>query len=180
MVVVPRLNEAFPSSILVLPLVMVEDPRDVVLWPRVMEEFPMQILVLSLLMMEFPSDRAVLPSVMLVLPIGEEMAVAQVKVVVAVVLVVVAWRRRQSLGLTRRGASDTHAALARGSAFSPPTSSPGMASGGLARQRAQNAYGSARRSQPPCRIMPSLSGETWAGEGHIPPMCAREWTEGPT
>jgi len=131
-VVVPRLNEAFPSSILVLPLVMVEAPRDVVLWPRVMEEFPMQILVLPLLMVVLPSDRAVLPSVMLVLPIGEEMAAeAQVKVVVVLVVVVVVVWRRQSLELTQRGASDTHAALARGSAF-PPNLVSGMASGGLA------------------------------------------------
>lgn len=59
-------------EILVLPLVMVEEPRDVVLFPREIEEFPNMILDFSLLIDVFPRLRAVLPSVMLVLPMMEE------------------------------------------------------------------------------------------------------------
>ncbi|TRY96508.1 hypothetical protein DNTS_031546 [Danionella cerebrum] len=58
-------------EIFILPLVMVEDPRAVVLFPREIEDFPIKILVLSLLIVVLPRLRAVLPSVMLVLPIAE-------------------------------------------------------------------------------------------------------------
>lgn len=59
-------------EILVLPLVMVEEPRDVELFPREMEDFPNMYLDFSLLIDVFPRFRAVLPSVMLVLPMVEE------------------------------------------------------------------------------------------------------------
>lgn len=69
MVVVPLLYEALPSEILVFPLVMVDEPRDVVLLPREMEELPMASLVFPLLMVVLPSVKAVFPSVKLVFPI---------------------------------------------------------------------------------------------------------------
>lgn len=74
---VPRLKEAPPMEIFVLPLVMVEEPRDVVLFPREIEEFPIKILVLSLLIDVLPRLRAVLPSVILVLPMVEPKVVVE-------------------------------------------------------------------------------------------------------
>ncbi|KAJ3601112.1 hypothetical protein NHX12_032085 [Muraenolepis orangiensis] len=113
-VVVPRLKEALPRTILVFFPVMVEAPRDVVLLPVVREDPPMAILVFPLLMVVFPSERAVLPSVMLVFPITGEKVVA----VQAVAVWTQVWWQR--LGLTLHGASHTHAAIRALWFFFPP------------------------------------------------------------
>lgn len=72
MLVVPRLKDAPPREILVLPLVMVEDPSDVSFFPLEIEELPMLSLVLPLLMVVLPRVKAVFPSEKLVLPIREQ------------------------------------------------------------------------------------------------------------
>lgn len=97
MVVVPLLKEALPREILVFPLVIVEEPRDVVLLPRVMEELPMASLDFPLFIVVLPKVKAVFPSVKLVLPIEEK-------------LVFLTQIRQRGSGLTRRKASHTHAA----------------------------------------------------------------------
>lgn len=93
----PLLKEAPPTAILVFPLVMVEDPNDVVRLSLLMEELPMAILDFPLLIVVLPNVKAVFPSVILVLPIEEK-------------LVFLTQIRRRDSGLTRRKASHTHAA----------------------------------------------------------------------
>lgn len=93
----PRLKEALPSEILVFPLVMVEEPKEVVLLPREMDEFPTANLLLPLLMVVLPRVKAVFPSVKLVLPIEET-------------LVFLTQIQRRGSALTRGNASHAHAA----------------------------------------------------------------------